>query len=171
MQTLLKSRKFEVVRRTVEGREGPVRDFDYVVHPGAAVVLPLVKDDEIIMLRQFRPAIDRQLWELPAGTLDVAGESPEAAALRELEEEAGLRAGRLEPMCEFYPSPGILTELIRAFVARELTETAQRLGPGERITVERMPLETAIDRVRDGGIVDAKTIITLLRWDMEREAT
>lgn len=169
MQSLLKCRRFEIVRKETvrpDGRRGAV---EIVVHPGAVVVLPLLADDELIMLRNFRPALDRELWELPAGTLDVEGEPPQAAALRELEEEAGYRAGRIVPLGEFYTSPGVMTELIRAFVATDLTETAQNLEPGEKIAPERMSATEALAMIRDGRIVDAKTIITLLRWATERK--
>ena len=168
MESLLRCRVFEVVQRTFTGTDGRQHQHQVVVHPGVVVVLPWVSDDELLMLRQYRPAVERTLWELPAGTLDVAGEAPEAAALRELEEEAGHRAGRIEPLCEFYPSPGISTELIRAYVATNLVETTQRLGPSEQIVVEPMKVAAALEMVRDGRIVDAKTIITLLRWEMGR---
>lgn len=168
MQSLLKSRKFEVVRRSVKGDDGGERSVDVIVHPGAVVVLPLLSDDELIMLRNYRASVDRELWELPAGTLDIVGEDPKATASRELEEEAGHLADRLELLCEFYPSPGVMTELIRAYVATGLKKTAQRLEPGEQIVVEPMKVAAALAMVRDGRIMDAKTMITLLRWDMGR---
>ncbi len=169
MQSLLKCRRFEIVRKETvrsDGRRGVV---EIVVHPGAVVVLPLLSDDELIMLRNFRPALDRELWELPAGTLDVEGETPRAAALRELEEEAGFSAGSIAPLGEFYTSPGVMTELIRAFVATDLIETTQRLEATEQIVAERMSVTEALAMIRDGRIVDAKTIITLLRWTTERK--
>jgi len=120
------------------------------------------------MIRQWRPAIDRELWELPAGTLDVPGEDPKAAAERELEEEAGYRSDRLEWLCRFYPSPGFMTELIEAYVAHDLKATRQALEPTERIVAEAKPVSEALEMVRDGRIVDAKTLIVLMRWDLER---
>lgn len=164
MESVFKSKKFEVMRREVVGNDGRKRNIEFVVHPGAVVVLPLLSEDECVMIRNYRPTLDRELWELPAGTLDIAGEAPEAAAHRELEEETGYRAERMEPLCEFYPSPGVMSEKIRAFVARGMTETRQRLEPTEQIVVERMRLTDAVDMVLDGRIMDAKTIITLLRW-------
>jgi len=168
METLLKSRKFDVVRRMVTASDSRPHAVDYMRHPGAVVVLPLLSDDELVLLRNFRPAVDQTLWELPAGTLDVAGEKPAAAALRELEEEAGFRAGRIEPLCAFYPSPGVMNEYIRAFVARDLRRTRQRLEPTERIVTRTVKLSAALEMVRDGRIEDGKTIITLLRWTMAR---
>jgi len=164
MESLLKLRKFEVYRRSVTGRDGNLRAQEFIRHPGAVVILPLLSETRCLMLRQFRPAIERELWELPAGTLDVPGESAEAAARRELEEETGHCCGRIEYLCEFYPSPGVMTELIRSYVAYDLTETRQRLEPTERIRVESMDLSEAMRLIDAGEIVDAKTIITLLRW-------
>jgi ADP-ribose pyrophosphatase len=167
IEVVYQAPKFQVLRKRIPGRNGEHQVMEYVRHPGAVVVLPLVSDDEILMIRNFRHALDAELWELPAGTLDQPGEPPETAAARELEEEAGWRAGRLERLCEFYPSPGIMDELIRAFVARDLTRTEQRLEPMERIVVEEISRGRAFDMIRDGCIRDAKTIITLLRWRME----
>ena len=169
MQTLLKCRKFEVARRTFTLPNGATHSQEFVVHPGAVVVLPLLDTDHCLMLRQYRRALDRELWELPAGTLDIPGEPPDAAAARELQEETGYTAGRLEELCAFYPSPGILTERIRAFVATGLVSSQQQLDPAEEIQVMPMPVEDALAMVNDGRIEDAKTIITLLRWDMRRK--
>lgn len=166
METLLKCRKFDVVRRPVTGADGRSHDCEFVVHPGAVVILPLLDPDRVVMIRNHRPAVGQELWELPAGTLDVPGESPDKAAARELEEETGYRAGALSPLCEFYASPGIMTEKMIAYVARDLTKTAQRLEPTERIRVEILSLTDALGLIRDGRIVDAKTMVTLLRWDM-----
>lgn len=167
MESMFKSRKFEVVRRMCEGRDGVPRAIDIVVHPGAVVVLPLVDDRRCLMLRQWRHALQKELWELPAGTLDVPGEPPELAAARELEEETGHVAGAIRYLCEFHPSPGILTELIRAYVATDLRKTEQHLEATERITVETVQLADALEMVRDGRVTDGKTIITLCRWNME----
>ena len=164
MESLLKCRKFEVVQQAFVARDGHKMARQFVVHPGAVVVLPLIDVDRCLLIRQVRHGIGRELWELPAGTLDVPGESPAEAAARELEEEVGYRAGRVERLCEFYTSPGILTELITAFVARDLTKTQQRLGPNEEIVVEPSTLADAINMIRDGKIIDAKTMITLMWW-------
>lgn len=120
------------------------------------------------MIRNVRPCVDQELWELPAGTLDRPGEEPSAAALRELEEEAGYRAARLSPLCRFYSSPGITNELLRAYVATGLTRTCQRLDPTEQIRVEPIQMSEALAMIRQGRIVDAKTIVTILRWEMEQ---
>lgn len=167
MEIIHESRKFQVVRRVIETPDHARHTVEFIRHPGAVVVLPLVSDDDILMIRNFRYTLDDELWELPAGTLDKAGEPLEQAAARELEEETGWRAGRLERLCAFYPSPGMMDELITAFVARDLTRSRQRLEPTERIIVEQVSRHRALDMIRDGTIRDAKTIVTLLRWQME----
>lgn len=164
MESLLKCRKFEVVQQACVARDGRPMARQFVVHPGAVVVLPLLDAERCLLIRQIRHGIGRELWELPAGTLDVPGESRAEAAARELEEEVGHRAGRVERLCEFYTSPGILTELITAFVAHDLTKTQQRLTPNEEIAVEPATLADAMNMIRAGKIIDGKTIITLMWW-------
>jgi len=168
METLLKCRKFEVVRKNCVARSGELRPLEFVLHPGAVVILPLLEDGRVVLIRQFRHALDKELWELPAGTLDVPGEDPAAAARRELEEETGFVASQVDYLCEFHPSPGILTELIRAYVAKGLRPTRQQLEPMERITVESMPMSRALEMVRDGRIADGKTMIALLMYESRR---
>lgn len=165
---VFESRKFRVARRSVEIRDGTKRSVDIIHHPGAVVVLPLLGDDEIVMIRNFRHSLGRELWELPAGTLDRPGESPEDAAIRELEEETGYRAASVRVLSEFHPSPGVMDEQIIAFVATGLRKTEQRLEPTERIVVETLNANTAVAMARDGTITDAKTMVTLMLWDHER---
>ncbi len=168
MELLLKCRKFEVFRRPVRTADGHDWDCEMITHQGAVVVLPLLADDHCVMIRNFRPVVDQELWELPAGTLDQPNEDPQDAALRELEEEAGYRANNLVPLCEFYSSPGIMNELLRAYVATDLVRTRQNLEPTEEIRVEAIDFARALAMIREGRIVDGKTIVTLLRWDQER---
>ncbi len=166
-EILLRARKFLVERReyAVPGRPPIIREI--VVHPGAVLVLPLLTATEVVLIHNYRYAVDRELLELPAGTLDP-GEDPAACAARELEEETGYRAGRLEPMGEFYTTPGFTDERMWCFVAHELKRTAQCLDAGERIRPEVVPLTRAIEWIRDGRIVDGKTIALLLRYHLER---
>lgn len=171
MDVILKCRKFDVVRRQVNDADGRPHNFEYVRHPGAVVVLPVLPGDRLVMIRNFRHAIDQTLLELPAGTLDREGEDPLDAAHRELEEETGYRAGRMTPLCKFYPSPGFMSELLTAYVATDLSKSIQRLEPTERIIVEEMSASAALREVRGGGIVDAKTLIVLMRWAMDRGLT
>ena len=159
-ETLLTTRLFNVERRTYAAADGTPLVRDIVVHPGAVVILPRLDDDHIIMIRNNRHAAGGELLELPAGTLEPP-EPPIEAAARELEEETGYKAGRIEPFLDFFTSPGICTELMRAFVATDLTRTHQRLEQGEEIRVEIMDVDRARRAVYDGSIRDGKSIATL----------
>ncbi len=133
---------------------------DVVVHPGAAVILPILDDGRIVMIRNFRYTVGQELWELPAGTLEP-GEAPIETARRELEEEAGYRAETLTPLTEFYTSPGICTERMHAFVATELKWVGQRLQGSEQIIVEVVEAAAARAMLLEGELVDGKTIAVL----------
>jgi ADP-ribose pyrophosphatase len=152
----------EVVTEKVELPNGNVVDLDIVRHPGAAAVVPFVSDDEVLLIRQYRYATGGTLWEVPAGKLDP-GESPEACARRELEEEAGCRAGRLEPLGAMWASPGFTDEKIHLFAGFDLTQVPQRLEADEVIELERMPFSRALDLVWSGELTDAKSQLALLK--------
>ncbi|MCK6486088.1 MAG: NUDIX hydrolase [Phycisphaerae bacterium] len=165
VETLLECRKFSVQRLSVTGSDGRTRTREVVVHPGAVVVLPVLDDGRVVMLRQYRAAVGKSLLEFPAGTRDVAGESPEACAVRELEEEVGYRADRLELLCSLYPSPGILSEHIIAYVATGLTPTPPGPTADEMIeSIEKLTLDDAAARAARGEIEDAKSIVALLMY-------
>jgi ADP-ribose pyrophosphatase len=171
MESLLKCRKFEVFRRPIRTAGGEERAYEVIAHPGAVVVLPLLEEGRrIVLIRNYRYSVEKELWELPAGTLDLPGEDPAAAAERELEEETGYRAGVMRSLGQFYTSPGIMTELIRAFVAADLNKTQQRLEATELIRVEIVDFAEAVRMIRDGRIEDAKTIVTLLKWELEQRS-
>lgn len=135
---------------------------DLVHHPGAISVVPVV-DGSAVLVRQYRAAIDRHLLEIPAGKRDVEGEPAEVTAQRELGEEVGLVADRLELLAEFYNSPGFSDEHSYVFLAQALHETPMvRDGiEEESMEIERVRLDDVLDLIRRGEIVDAKTIIGL----------
>jgi ADP-ribose pyrophosphatase len=143
-------------------QSGRVVTREIIEHRGAAAVIPLTDDGHVIMVRQYRKAAERELLEIPAGGLEV-GEDPEVCARRELAEEAGLAAQSLDHLVTFIPSPGIMTELITIFVARDLTPI-ERAAPGdeEDLRVVRVPVERVHSMIRSGEISDAKSIIGLL---------
>ena len=153
-------RVFDVTVDTV--REGELTyKRDVVHHPGSAVILPAFEDGTISLVRQYRHPVVRYLLELPAGTLND-NERPEDGAARELEEELGLVAGRMEKLCEFFVSPGFCAERMWLYLATDLTTTAQRLDEDEMIEIVRLPIEAALQMITDGEIEDAKTIIGLM---------
>jgi ADP-ribose pyrophosphatase len=134
---------------------------DLVLHPGAAAVVPFASEREILLLRQYRYAAGGDLWEVPAGKLD-AGEEPEACAGRELEEEAGVRAGRIEQLGALWPSPGFTDERIHLFAAFDLEPVERRPEDDEVIEVVPMPLGRALEMVWSGELSDAKSALALL---------
>jgi ADP-ribose pyrophosphatase len=162
---LLETRKFRVEERVEILPDGSPKARAIVVHPGAAVVLPLLEDDEarVLLIRNHRIAAGGPLWELPAGTLEP-GETPERCAARELVEETGHRADRLRPLLSLWSSPGFCDERLHVFVATGLRRAEQALGEGERIEVHPLPMHTALAMVRDGRIEDAKTVAALLYY-------
>ncbi len=145
---------------------GHVTPLEIIRHPGAAAVATLDGDACVTLLRQYRHAVGGWLWEVPAGKLD-SGEAPAACAARELEEEAGLRAGRLEPVGSIVTCPGFCDEIIHLFVATDLSTVPTRLGADEVIdTIERVSLRRALAMIRSGEIRDAKTIAALLQVEL-----
>jgi ADP-ribose pyrophosphatase len=131
---------------------------EIVVHKGSAVVIPVFEDGTAALVRQYRHAAGKHLLEICAGTLN-GNEDPELGARRELEEEIGVRAGKIEKLCEFWVSPGFLTEKMHLYLATDLTETAQNLEHDEILTVERHPIGDLLKMVQNGEIEDAKTMI------------
>ncbi len=145
------------------GPDGTEFERDIVHHPGAVVVVPLTAVGTVLMVRQFRAAVGAALLEIPAGKRDVAGEPTEVTAARELAEEVGRRAGRLDLLARFYNSPGFSDELSWLYLARDLTEVPEnRQGAEERaMTVEEVALADVPALIQTGEIIDAKSIIGL----------
>ena len=163
LEVLLTSRKFRVVRmvQTEPGRKGarPRRG----APSGAVVLLPLLDDGRICLIRNYRASVAQTLLELPAGTLDP-GEEPAATASRELIEETGYRAARLELLRTFYASPGVLDERMYLYLATGLTPGPPAREPGEEITNALFTLDEVMPMVRDGRIQDGKTLVALLDY-------
>jgi ADP-ribose pyrophosphatase len=148
-----------VARDTV--REGEVTYVREVVgHPGGAGIVAYFDDGTTAFVRQYRHPARRRVLEIPAGKLDP-GERPEQTAARELEEELGVVAARLEPLSAFYTTPGFCAEKLWVFLATNLRETALGHEADEIIEVVRMPFKDALAMIPTGEIEDAKTIIGL----------
>ncbi len=159
-QKVYSGRIFNVTVDTV--REGELTyQREVVHHHGSAVILPVFDDGTVALVRQYRHPAVRYLLEAPAGSLDD-GERPEDGAARELQEELGLTAGRLEKLSEFFVSPGFCEEKMWVFLATELTEGAQNPEEDELLEVVRLPIDEALEMISSSEIQDAKTIIALM---------
>lgn len=155
-------RRFRVERWNVAA--WPDHPWDIIVHPGAAVVLPILDDGRVVMIANYRVVADGELLELPAGTIDEP-ETPLDCARRELTEETGYTASRIDPLLSFYSTPGVCTERMHAFLASDLTLGKTQQEPGELIRITPMAYDEVLQAIGDGRIVDAKTIVTLLYYD------
>jgi ADP-ribose pyrophosphatase len=163
-QLIHRGKKFDFEMVSFTNDAGKRVDREVVRHPGAVVILPLVRVegvDSIVMIRNARFTLEQTLWELPAGTRE-AGEEPAVTAGRELTEETGWVAGRIEPLVWFYTTPGMTDEKMFAFVARDLTESRTRLEEDERIEPRVVPVDEVMGMVDRGEIVDGKSLVTLL---------
>jgi ADP-ribose pyrophosphatase len=159
-ETIHHGRIFDI--RIDEIREGELEySREIVVHKGSAVTVPVFDDGTVALVRQYRHPAGEYLLEIPAGTLNE-GEDPMIGAVRELEEEIGVRAAHIQKLTEFYVSPGFLTEMMHVFMATGLTEVGQKLEADENLTIERYSFEELQAMIRDGRIVDAKTMVGVM---------
>ena len=141
--------------------------FEIIQHPGGAAALPILADGRLLLIRQFRPAARDYVLEIPAGRLEP-GEDGAACVARELQEEIGYRAEKIESLGFIYSSVGFCNERIHLFIARDLQPAATAHEPDEFIEPVELSLETALAKIKSGEIPDAKTQICLLRYALER---
>lgn len=134
---------------------------EIVEHPGAVAILAFLDDNTILMVKQYRRAVNKILLELPAGTLKI-NESPEECAIRELEEETGYKAHKIEKLGAFYLAPGYSSEKLYVFIAKELEKSEQNLEIDEEINVEKVSIKELLSMIDKGEIEDAKTIASIL---------
>jgi len=153
--------RIEVSRERVTLPNGRVTQLDIVHHPGAAAVVPFVSADDVLLIRQFRHAAGGTILEVPAGKIDP-GDTPESCAARELEEEAGRCAGRLEKLGWIFTTPGFTDEVIHLFAAFELELVPTRHEDDEVIEVVRLPFAEALELVWRGELPDAKSAMALV---------
>jgi ADP-ribose pyrophosphatase len=166
-ELLLQLPRFSVVRKRYTTLDGTERTHDSLQHPGAVTIVPMVDADHVCLIRNRRIAVDRTLIELPAGTLEP-GEEPLKTAYRELTEETGYTASKVEPLCQFFMSPGIQNERMHLFVATGLQSGSMHLDAGEQIETLIVPWDEAMSMCRDGSIQDAKSLVGLLFYDDRR---
>lgn len=159
-EKVFEGRVFNVTVDTVSEGEHTYKR-EVVHHLGSAVIIPVYDDGTVVLVRQYRHPAVRYLLEAPAGTL-ADGERPEVGAARELQEELGLVASRLEKLSEFFVSPGFLEEKMWVFLATEFSEGKQNLDDDEILDIVRLPIAEALEMITSGEIQDAKTIIGLM---------
>jgi len=162
--TLFTGYRFRVERAVQTTADGVEHPRDVIRHPGAVTILPILDDGRICFVKNYRVAVDETLIELPAGTLEE-NEPPKVTATRELAEETGYRAGRIEFLTDFRMSPGILDEKMHLFLATELQPGEMSLEPGEEIETMLVDRREALEMVRDGRIHDSKTMLGLLYYE------
>jgi len=162
-RTLLERSFLRYVVGQFTAPDGEIIERDIVRHAGAVVVVPLDGDD-VVLVRQYRAALDAELLEVPAGKRDVPGEPSIETAARELAEEVGLAAGVIEPLVTIATSPGFSDETAELFLATELSEVPRATEGVEEAHMEivRMPLDDAVEAIVRGEIVNAATIVGLL---------
>ena len=139
---------------------------DVIFHPGASVIVPMLSKNEFVLIRQYRTACAKVIWEFPAGTLEK-NESPIHCAKREIIEETGYAAKKWKKLGTFYPAPGISTELMHLFLAAHLVPKRMSLDQDEFIQRKVVSLKTLQKMIADGTIVDAKTIVGFFYYCMK----
>lgn len=158
-------RVFRVRSDEIETPAGERTRRDYLVHVGAVGVVALDEREQVVLVRQYRHAVGGELWELPAGLVDVPGETLPEVALRELAEETDLIAGRLDLLIDLHPSPGVSDERIRIFLAQDLAPAPHphhRVHEEATMTVSRFPLDQAVGMIFDGQITNGAAVAGLL---------
>jgi 8-oxo-dGTP pyrophosphatase MutT (NUDIX family) len=162
VDTRFRGRVITVNVETVALPNGTVADFEIIHHPGGAAVVAVDEHQQVCLIRQYRPAADGWVWELPAGRLEP-DEPPAETARRELIEEAGREARDWQSLGSILSSPGVFAETLHLFLARDLRPCETAREPYEVIEVHWIPLAEAVRRALTGELRDAKTIIALLR--------
>jgi ADP-ribose pyrophosphatase len=160
-ETIFKGMIFDVGRDRLREANGLEIVREVVRHNGGAGALPVFDDGRVALVRQYRHPTGGELLEIPAGKLEV-GETPLECATREVEQEIGWRAGRIEKLCEFYTTPGFCEEKLYIYLATDLQPSAQQLDEDELVEVVYLPLAGAVQMALRGEIEDSKTLIALL---------
>lgn len=151
---------FKVATVALQRDDGKEVLRDVIEHPGAACVVPMLDKETVLLIEQWRIGAKRPLWEIPAGTLDP-GEDPLACAARELEEETGYKAGKLEHLFTMFPSPGILDEKMHIFLATDLTPGKTKFDDDEQIIAKPFTFKDLRIQLKANNIKDGKTIAAL----------
>lgn len=155
----------DVYRDTMEFPDGSHEEWDFISHRmGAAAILPVLPDGRIVMVRQYRNALERMTIEIPAGARDSTEEETVCCAARELEEETGYHSEHLEYLISLRPTVAYCDEFIDLYVARDLVQTHQHLDPDEFVELEAFDLDQLCEMIYAGEIQDGKTVAALMAY-------
>lgn len=149
---------------TMQDPNGNQVKWDLISHKGAAAIVAVQEDGNILMVRQYRNPLERMVLELPAGKLDSADEDPKDCAIRELEEETGYKAGKIEHLIDIFTSVAFCDEKISIYLATDLIPSKQHLDPDEFLNVESYKPEDLLKMIFDGKLQDSKTVSGLLMY-------
>jgi ADP-ribose pyrophosphatase len=169
-QTIWKGRAFEFQQEEVLLPNGRMTVVERVHHPGSVAMVPICEDGSIVLIRQYRPAVEDFVWEIPGGTLNP-GESPLACAIRELHEECGWMGKHFEKLGEILIAPWCSDERTHLYIATDLVPSEPHLDEDEIITTHVVPLDQALAMIESGEIQDATTILVLQRLESMRKRT
>lgn len=161
-ETVFKGALIDVSHMQVRLPDGRTALREIVRHKGAAAIVPVDEQENVYLVRQHRVVVDMLMLEIPAGKLDYVGEDPLHCAVRELQEETGLKAERMELLTHVVTTPGFCTEKIGLYLATGLSQHENHLDQDEFLHVEKLPLREAVSRVMSGELRDAKTALGLL---------
>ncbi len=163
-ELVAKGHIFDYYHDTMQIPNGNVAVWDFIQHKGAAAILPVREDGKILMVRQFRNALDRDTLEIPAGGLNGPDEPTDVAAMRELEEETGYKCDRVELLLSIRTAVAFCNEKIDIYLARDLQPSKQHLDEDEYIDVEVYSVEELLDMIYAGIIQDSKTVSAILAY-------
>lgn len=158
VKSIYRGRIFELNAVRMKAPDGHVFQHEVIFHPGAAVIVPVLDQERFVLVRQFRAATGKVIWEFPAGTLEK-GESPLTCAKREIIEETGFEARGWLKLASFYPAPGISTELMHIFLATKLAPAEMALDRDEFLERRIVPFERLHKMILNGTVEDSKTIV------------
>lgn len=162
-ETIYLGKKINLSLITSTYDDGTSKKTELVEHGGAVLIIPITGDNKIVFIKQYRKAIDKILIELPAGTLEK-NELPKNCADRELREETGLKANKLTDFGGFFSTPGFCTEYIHMFIGQNLEQNPLIAEDTDNIDIIHISLKDALDKIKTGEIIDAKTIIAIYKY-------
>ncbi len=160
-ETIYQARVFRLCRETVTLPSGVLATLELIHHPGSSAIVPLLPNNQVVMIKQYRQSLRDFIWEIPAGTLDP-GEDPLECAKRELIEEVGYKARHFQKLTEIVAAPGYCDERIHIYLATGLEPVSQHLDHDEVLEVFHLDLDETLLMIRDGRIQDGMTIVGLL---------